>query len=101
VRLTVDGDFGTKTRDALNKVQDVTSGLTADGVYGPNTRKGILWEVDFFNDAMSGAECNRVRDSSLWPVSSPRATLRPDAGNPFDRLDLGLFPGEFGDVLSA
>ena len=64
-RLTVDGDFGTKTRTALAKVQIAAGGLTDDGVYGPKTRKRILWKVDWHNGTASGSECKRV------PASNP------------------------------
>ncbi|MFC8615545.1 peptidoglycan-binding domain-containing protein [Micromonospora purpureochromogenes] len=39
-QLTADGDFGTKTRDALIKVQR-HHGILADGGYGPQTRKTV------------------------------------------------------------
>ncbi|GAA3477749.1 peptidoglycan-binding domain-containing protein [Streptomyces yanii] len=35
--LTIDGNFGTNTYNALKKAQ-AAAGTTADGIYGPNTR---------------------------------------------------------------
>ncbi|HEX8114948.1 MAG TPA: peptidoglycan-binding domain-containing protein [Kofleriaceae bacterium] len=40
-RLTVDNDFGPATLAALKRTQ-TKAGTTADGVYGPNTRKAML-----------------------------------------------------------
>jgi len=41
--LTVDGDFGALTKDAVKYAQ-TKAGLTdIDGYYGPNTRKALLW----------------------------------------------------------
>lgn len=40
--LTVDGDFGSLTQAAL-KVAQRREGITADGVYGPQTRDHIKW----------------------------------------------------------
>ncbi|MFC0850134.1 peptidoglycan-binding protein [Streptomyces noboritoensis] len=37
-----DGDFGPSTETALRNVQR-SLGLSADGVYGPNTRDGLKW----------------------------------------------------------
>ncbi|GHA89376.1 peptidoglycan-binding protein [Streptomyces termitum] len=38
----LDGDFGPGTEAALKRVQ-AGLGLTADGVYGPNTRDALKW----------------------------------------------------------
>ena len=43
--LKVDGDFGDKTLAALIYAQG-KAGTTADGVYGPNTRKKMDWLGD-------------------------------------------------------
>lgn len=50
--LDEDGNFGTLTRDALIRTQR-KAGTTADGQYGPNTRKAM------FHQAISGG-CIRV-----------------------------------------
>ncbi len=39
--LTIDNDFGPATLAALKRTQ-TKAGTTADGVYGPNTRKAML-----------------------------------------------------------
>ncbi|GAA4112578.1 MULTISPECIES: peptidoglycan-binding protein [Streptomyces] len=41
-RLAEDGDFGPATTKALKRAQQM-AGVTADGVYGPNTRDAIRW----------------------------------------------------------
>jgi hypothetical protein len=45
-KLTVDGDFGTKTMAALKAAQSNYAGIAHDGVYGPQTRKTIVFPVD-------------------------------------------------------
>ncbi|HWU90686.1 MAG TPA: peptidoglycan-binding domain-containing protein [Kofleriaceae bacterium] len=51
--LTEDGDFGLLTEQALIRTQK-KAGTTADGGYGPNTRKAMLHEP------VSGGPCVRV-----------------------------------------
>ncbi|MFE9552554.1 peptidoglycan-binding protein [Streptomyces sp. NPDC006692] len=41
-RLDEDGQFGPATTRALKRAQQL-AGVTADGVYGPNTRDAIRW----------------------------------------------------------
>ncbi|MEU6481020.1 peptidoglycan-binding domain-containing protein [Streptomyces sp. NPDC047017] len=41
-RLAEDGDFGPATTKALKRAQQL-AGVTADGVYGPNTRDALRW----------------------------------------------------------
>jgi hypothetical protein len=50
--LEEDGNFGAQTRSALIRAQD-EAGATPDGVYGPETRRKILWR-------MVGFYCGRV-----------------------------------------
>ncbi|MGH1563101.1 peptidoglycan-binding domain-containing protein [Mumia sp. DW29H23] len=50
LKITVDGNFGPKTKAALKRVQQI-EGVTADGVYGPQTRdamkhRQVAWEGD-------------------------------------------------------
>ncbi|MFC7756765.1 peptidoglycan-binding protein [Catellatospora bangladeshensis] len=40
--LTMDGDFGTKTQEALLAVQDYLD-ISIDGSYGPQTRDAMWW----------------------------------------------------------
>jgi murein L,D-transpeptidase YcbB/YkuD len=40
--LALDGDFGPATQAAVKHVQTV-SGVTVDGVYGPQTRNAMKW----------------------------------------------------------
>ncbi|SNT63944.1 Putative peptidoglycan binding domain-containing protein [Asanoa hainanensis] len=39
-QLVADGDFGSKTRDALVKAQR-SHGISADGAYGPQSRQNL------------------------------------------------------------
>lgn len=50
--LSTDSVYGTLTEDALKRAQRA-AGTTADGIYGPNTRKAIT------HQAMNGG-CIRV-----------------------------------------
>jgi Putative peptidoglycan binding domain len=43
--LAVDGIFGSRTHDAVRAVQG-HHGITADGIYGPQTRQTILFLAD-------------------------------------------------------
>lgn len=40
--IALDSDYGPKTKDALKYAQE-EAGITADGLYGPETRRSILW----------------------------------------------------------
>ena len=40
--ISIDGDFGTNTRNALLNVQG-SAGIYADGLYGPDTRRVMRW----------------------------------------------------------
>ncbi len=51
--LVEDGDFGGSTRAALVRTQ-TKAGTTADGEYGPHTRKAMLHE------ALNGRSCVHV-----------------------------------------
>jgi peptidoglycan hydrolase-like protein with peptidoglycan-binding domain len=53
--LSVDGIFGSNTQLKLKSAQR-SAGVTADGVYGPNTRNAMRWGTD---------KGNCVRFSSL------------------------------------
>ena len=52
--LTVDGNFGGNTEAALKTVQ-AYHGISADGVYGPQTRRTLV----FFGDDCVRARCMR------------------------------------------
>lgn len=54
--LKPDGHYGTKTSNAMKIVQG-RIGTTADGKYGPNTRKKMRWPTTFKG---AGAGCNFV-----------------------------------------
>lgn len=43
---TIDGNYGTRTEDAVRRFQSLYAALADDGVYGPNTRKYIRMELD-------------------------------------------------------
>ena len=43
-KLTKDGKYGAKTRDAVKAVQKKLH-LPADGIYGPNTRSAMNWRM--------------------------------------------------------
>ena len=42
--LVVDGVYGSKTRDAVRRVQRLHR-ITADGIYGPQTRSAVFWRM--------------------------------------------------------
>ncbi|EDL65233.1 N-acetylmuramoyl-L-alanine amidase, family 2 [Bacillus sp. SG-1] len=42
----IDGIFGPKTMDAIRRFQETYAELKNDGIYGPNTRKYILMELE-------------------------------------------------------
>ncbi|REG01113.1 putative peptidoglycan binding protein [Asanoa ferruginea] len=44
--LTVDSQFGPRTRSALVSAQR-RAGTAADGIYGPNTRRAMVWFAYF------------------------------------------------------
>lgn len=50
--LRTDGEFGPITREALAAAQ-ARSGATPDGVYGPETRRSILWP-SYLNGTFTG-----------------------------------------------
>ncbi|MGW0218821.1 peptidoglycan-binding domain-containing protein [Micromonospora chokoriensis] len=52
--LTVDGDFGGKTRDALKSVQSAL-GIASDGVYGPQTARAMNHRI-----VAGGGRCDRI-----------------------------------------
>jgi peptidoglycan hydrolase-like protein with peptidoglycan-binding domain len=54
--LTVDSDFGSMTMAALQIVQR-REGISADGIYGPQTRDNILW-LD------ANKDCVRITESA-------------------------------------
>lgn len=50
LNIAVDGNYGTKTKAAVKRVQEIER-ITADGVYGPQTRDAMMhrqdeWEGD-------------------------------------------------------
>ncbi|WP_329384652.1 peptidoglycan-binding domain-containing protein [Streptomyces sp. NBC_01716] len=49
-----DGDYGTGTVDAVEWLQANRLGVRADGVYGPDTRKAMLWP-DYWRDPADGS----------------------------------------------
>ncbi|KAK0648551.1 hypothetical protein B0T16DRAFT_408396 [Cercophora newfieldiana] len=59
-KLAVDGDFGSKTREAVRIVQGRV-GAGVDGRYGPETRGLMNWGV-YFNGNPSDVVCKRLRD---------------------------------------
>jgi peptidoglycan hydrolase-like protein with peptidoglycan-binding domain len=55
--LVVDGDFGTRTIDALERVQSY-AGIKSDGLYGPTTaRKMMQWTASTVNGRPVGGAC--------------------------------------------
>jgi peptidoglycan hydrolase-like protein with peptidoglycan-binding domain len=55
--ISIDGDFGPHTKEALVAVQQVLR-ITADGIYGAQTRRSI--EFPSANDPTNIATCERV-----------------------------------------
>ncbi|MDF3144541.1 MULTISPECIES: peptidoglycan-binding domain-containing protein [unclassified Streptomyces] len=55
--ITVDSEFGPKTRDALEAAQR-SAGVTADGIYGPNTAEAL--EFHFLNPGSTKSDCSKV-----------------------------------------
>lgn len=51
--LVVDGDFGDKTKAVLQQVQKQHK-LDADGIYGPKTRRVLMWPVYYSNGKFTG-----------------------------------------------
>ena len=49
----IDGDFGTDTKAALQRAQRA-GGVSADGIYGPNTRRAIK------HQSASGVSCRDI-----------------------------------------
>ncbi|MBQ1072487.1 peptidoglycan-binding protein [Micromonospora sp. C31] len=47
--IATDQDFGPATKSALISAQQ-TEGITADGVYGPQTRDALRWYLDGYCD---------------------------------------------------
>jgi peptidoglycan hydrolase-like protein with peptidoglycan-binding domain len=53
--LAVDGDYGTNTRTAVEQTQAYWD-VTADGEFGPNTAKAMLWPIA----GSDGTECANI-----------------------------------------
>lgn len=54
--ITVDGNFGAGTRQAVINVQNAY-GLTADGVYGRQTNLAMNWSFNASTDINSASTC--------------------------------------------
>lgn len=63
--ITVDGEFGPATLAALVQVQ-WTIGVTADGVWGPNTRDHMLWPLRSTKGTITCVSMNWIRNNGSW-----------------------------------
>lgn len=59
LNITVDGNYGAKTKAAVKRVQQL-AGITADGVYGPGTRDAMLHRQDAWEGDQDPNVCRRL-----------------------------------------
>lgn len=101
-----DGDFGSATEKALKAFQKDKK-LTMDGEYGPKSHDALMAEIDKLNDipgVPSASADDLVVKSGEWRVRTGPGTAYPtagfvDGGDKLTKIDLGkwvpvLFGGE-------
>jgi hypothetical protein len=101
-----DGKFGQNTQNAVKAFQQ-DHGLTVDGEYGPKSHDALMAEIDKLNDipsVPSASADDLVGKSGEWRVRTGPDTAYPTAGfasggDKLTKIDLGkwvpvLFGGE-------